>query len=119
MGAISNYLQLSDDALAPDAQFERGAREAEQMRATLLDRVGGPRRHLLRFLLGRARALRGSREMPQYMLIGRVFTPIREVLRPVGEELAAAGRIERPDDIYFLTPDQARAGVHGDAMRRG
>ena len=117
IGAISNYLQLSDDALAPDAQFERGAREAEQMRATLLDRVSGPRRHLLRFLLGRARALMGSREMPKYMLIGRVFTPIREVLRPVGEELAAAGRIERPDDIYFLTLAQARAAVDGDDMR--
>src|SRR5689334_24141877 len=37
------------------------------MRATLLARVTGPRRHLLRFLLGRAAALMGSREMPKYM----------------------------------------------------
>ena len=39
LGAISNYLQLTDDALAPDAQFARGAREAEAMMATLLGRV--------------------------------------------------------------------------------
>ena len=117
IGAISNYLQLTDDALAPDAQFERGAREAEAMRATLLARVSGPRRHLLRFFLGRARALMGSREMPKYMLIGRVFTPVRQVLRPVGEELASAGRVERPDDIYFLTLAEARAAVGGADMR--
>ena len=117
IGAISNYLQLTDDALAPDAQFERGAREAEAMRATLLARVSGPRRRLLRFFLGRARALMGSREMPKYMLIGRVFTPVRQVLRPVGDELVSAGRLERPDDIYFLTLTQARAAVSGEDMR--
>jgi pyruvate,water dikinase len=116
IGALSNYLQLTDDALAPDAQFERGATEADAMRATLLARVAGPRRYLLRFLLGRARALMGSREMPKYMLIGRAFTPIREVLRPVGEELAAAGRVERADDIYFLTLAQARAAIGGSPM---
>jgi pyruvate,water dikinase len=55
--------------------------------------------------------------MPKYMLIGRAFTPIREVLRPVGEELAAAGRIERPDDMYFLTLAQARAAVGGADKR--
>ena len=96
IGALANYLQLTDDALAPDAQFERGAREAEAMIATLVGRISGPRRRLLRFFLGRARALMGSREMPKFTLIRRMFTPLREMLRPVGEELAAAGRIERP-----------------------
>ena len=118
IGAISNYLQLTDDALAPDAQFERGAREAEAMTVTLLARVSGPRRRLLRYFLERARALMGSREMPKYMLIGRVFTPLRELLRPVGDELVSAGRVERADDIYFLTLAQARAAVHGSDMRQ-
>ena len=117
IGAISNYLQLTDDALAPDAQFERGAREAEAMLATLLSRVGGPRRVLLRFLLGRARALMGSRELPKYTLIRRIFTPLRDLIRPVGEELAAAGRLAQPDDIYFLTLAEARAAVAGSDMR--
>ncbi len=117
IGAISNYLQLTDDALAPDKQFERGAREAEAMLATLLSRVGGPRRVLLRFLLGRARALMGSRELPKYTLIRRIFTPLRDLIRPVGEELAAAGRLAQPDDIYFLTLAEARAAVAGSDMR--
>jgi phosphohistidine swiveling domain-containing protein len=117
LGAISNYLKLNDDALAPDAQFERGAREAEAMMATLLGRVRGPRRVLLRFFLGRARALMGSRELPKFTLISRIFTPLRELLRPVGEELAAAGRLASPDDVYFVNLDEARAAIGGADMR--
>jgi pyruvate,water dikinase len=117
LGAIANYLRLSDDALAPDAQFERGAKDAEATMAAFLGRVSGPRRLLLRFFLGRARALMGSRELPKFTLIRRLFTPLRELLRPVGEELAAAGRLERPDDIYFLTMAEARAAVAGADMR--
>jgi rifampicin phosphotransferase len=117
LGAISNYFQLTGDALAPDAQFERGAREAEAMVATLLGRVRGPRRVILRFFLGRARALMGSRELPKYTLIRRLFTPLRELLRPVGAELAAAGRLARPEDVYFLTLAEARAGIDGADMR--
>ena len=117
LGAISNYLKLADDALAPDAQFERGAREAEAMASDLLDRVRGPRRVLLRFLLGRARALMGSRELPKFTLIRRIFTPLRALVRPVGEELAAAGRLEHPDDVYFLTLAEARAALAGADMR--
>ncbi|HET8786385.1 MAG TPA: PEP-utilizing enzyme, partial [Candidatus Limnocylindrales bacterium] len=55
--------------------------------------------------------------MPKFMLIKRMFTPLREILRPVGEELAAAGRVKSPDDIYFLTMAEARAAVGGDDMR--
>jgi pyruvate,water dikinase len=113
LGAIANYLHLADDALAPDAQFEQGARDAEAMMVTLLGRVHGPRRILLRFFLGRARALMGSRELPKFTLILRIFTPLRELLRPVGEELAALGRLERPDDVYFLTVAEARAAIDG------
>src|SRR4029079_17962241 len=74
LGVISNYLLLGDDALAPDAQFRRGAREAEETTTALLGRLRGLRRPLLRFLLGRARALMGSRELPKYMLVRNVFT---------------------------------------------
>jgi pyruvate,water dikinase len=49
--------------------------------------------------------------------MGRVFTPLRELLRPVGDELTAMGRIERPDDVYFLTLAEARAAIAGADMR--
>ena len=117
LGAIANYLQLGDGALAPDAQFERGAREAEALVTTLLGRVRGPRRLVLRFFLGRVRALMGSRELPKYTLIRRLFTPMRELLKPVGDELAAAGRLDSRDDIYFVTLDEVRQALAGADLR--
>ena len=59
----------------------------------------------------------GSRELPKFMLIRNIFTPMRALLRPVGEELAAAGRLEHGEDIYFLTLAEARAAVAGADMR--
>ena len=87
LGAIANYQRLDAAALAPDAQFSRGAREAEAMVATLLSRVHGPRRVLARALLRRVRAL------------------------------AAAGRIAAADDIWFLTIPDARRAVAGEDLR--
>jgi phosphohistidine swiveling domain-containing protein len=117
LGAIGNYLQLGDGALAPDEQFERGTREAEVLIATLLGRVRGPRRRALRFFVGRVRALMGSRELPKYTLIRLLFTPMRELLKPVGEELAAAGRLETRDDIFFVTIAEARQALAGADLR--
>jgi pyruvate,water dikinase len=117
LGALANYVRLGDDALAPDAQFARGEREAEAMIATLLARVLGPRRAVLRFALGRVRALIGSREAPKFHIIRLLFTPSRELLKPVGRELADRGLLERPDDIFFVTLPEARGAVAGADMR--
>jgi rifampicin phosphotransferase len=117
LGAIGNYLRVEDSAIAPDEQFRRGAREAEAMIETMLARVHGPRRRLLRFFLGRVRALMGSRELPKFMLIRTLFTPIRELLRPVGEKLVAAGRVAAWDDVYFLTLAEIREAIDGTDLR--
>jgi pyruvate,water dikinase len=116
LGAIANYLRLEDDALAPDTQFARGAREAEAMVATLLGRVRGPRRLLLRFFLRRLRALMGLREAPKFHLIRRIWTPLRNLLRPVGDELATAGRIASSDDVFFLSIGEVRAAIAGEDL---
>jgi phosphohistidine swiveling domain-containing protein len=117
LGALGNYVRLDNDARAPDAQFARGAREAQEMAKALSTRVNGPRRLLVRFFLHRVRTLMGAREQPKFNLIRRLFTPLRELLKPVGEELAASGRIESPDDIFFLTVDEARQALGGEDMR--
>src|SRR5207237_2208875 len=62
LGAIANYQRLDAAALAPDAQFARGAREAEATIATLLSRVHGPRRLLARKLLRRVPAPAAARD---------------------------------------------------------
>ncbi|TMC01007.1 MAG: phosphoenolpyruvate synthase [Chloroflexi bacterium] len=116
LGAIANYQRLDVAALAPDAQFSRGAREAEAMVATLLSRVHGPRRMLARALLRRVRALAGAREAPKFHAI-RVFARGRAILAPVGDALAAAGRIAAADDIWFLTIPDAHRAVAGEDLR--
>jgi phosphohistidine swiveling domain-containing protein len=116
LGALSNYTRLGDDALAPDAQFARGEREAETMIASLLTRVHGPRRAILRVVLGRVRSLIGMREAPKFHIIRLLMTPSRELLKPVGRDLAARGLVTDEDDIFFLTLPEARRAAAGEDM---
>jgi pyruvate,water dikinase len=116
LGSIANYARLDDTALNPDAKFEESAREAEAMIEELLGRVKGPRRLAARFALSRVRELIGLRETPKYNLIRLIATPARELLKPVGEQLAEAGRIPDPDAIFFLTIPDARRALAGEDL---
>lgn len=117
LGALANYLRLGGEALAPDAQFGRGEREAEAMIASLLTRVHGPRRAILRVVLGRVRSLIGMREAPKFHIIRLLMTPSRELLKPLGRDLAARGLVAHEDDIFFLTLPEARRAAGGEDMR--
>jgi rifampicin phosphotransferase len=43
--------------------------------------------------------------------------PSRKLLKPAGAELAARSRLDRPNDIFFLTLPEARRAVAGDDLR--
>jgi pyruvate,water dikinase len=117
LGAIANYLKLGESAVAPDAQFARGAREAEAMIETLTSRVHGPRRAIARLLLRRVRALAGLREQPKFQIM-RLFALGHAMLAPVGAELVRRRLLEAPDDIFFLTlPEARRAVAVGEDLR--
>ena len=116
LGAIANYLRLGDEATAPDAQFARGAREADAMINTLSSRLHGPRRVLLRFLLGRVRLLSGLREQPKFQIM-RVFALGHALIAPIGEELAGQGLLENADDVFFLTLPELRRAITGEDLR--
>jgi len=116
LGAIANYLRLGDEATAPDAQFARGAREADAMIKTLSSRLHGPRRVLLRFLLGRVRLLSGLREQPKFQIM-RVFALGHALIAPIGEELAGQGLLENGDDVFFLTLPELRRAIKGEDLR--
>src|SRR3989442_6391379 len=88
------------------------------MIASLLTRVHGPRRAILRVVLGRVRALIGDREAPKFHIIRLLATPSRELLKPVGRALVARGRLSDEDDIFFLTLPEARRGAGGEDMRK-
>jgi rifampicin phosphotransferase len=114
LGALANYVRLEDDAFAPDAHFARGKDEADAMIASLLARVSGPRRVVLRLLLRRLRELMGSREAPKFHIIRLVVAPSRELLQAVGVELANQGRLASADDIFFLRLTEARRAAAGE-----
>ncbi|MEV4748639.1 PEP/pyruvate-binding domain-containing protein [Streptosporangium sp. NPDC049248] len=110
LGVLANYLRLEDPALAPDAQFARGAAEATVMIETLGGRAGGLRGRLVRFALGRTRALAGLREMPKYVVV-TALAAMRAELLAVGAELVSRGLLSRADDVFFLTFREAREAV--------
>jgi rifampicin phosphotransferase len=119
LGVLANYLRLEDPEAAPDVQFRRATREAEEMVADLTRRAarkGRMRGALVGFLLGRARELSGLREMPKFCII-LLFARARELLWKVGEELAGAGRLENAGDVFFVFVPEAWAGLAGEDLR--
>src|SRR6266704_600132 len=76
------------------------------------------RRAILRVVLGRVRALIGDREAPKFHIIRLLATPSRELLKPVGRDLVARGRLSDEDDIFFLTLPEARRASGGEDMRK-
>jgi len=114
--AVQGYLRLPSDAETPDAQFARGAREAEAMAAELLGRVHGPRRRVLGALLRRVRANAGAREYPKFQVI-RLFAKGRALLALVGADLASRGSLSSADDVWYLTVAEMRRAAGGEDLR--
>ena len=119
MGVLANYLRLQDPQSAPDVQFGRATREAEEMVTELsrrASRKGRLRGALVRFLLGRARELSGLRETPKFSIV-LLLARVRDLLWPVGEELAQAGRLGKAGDIFFVSVPEAWAALAGEDLR--
>ncbi|WP_142045460.1 PEP/pyruvate-binding domain-containing protein [Arthrobacter sp. SLBN-100] len=120
LGVLANYLRLADPAMAPDEQFRRAAAEAE----TAVDRLAAEARRrgrvrglLVGAALQRTRLFAGLRELPKYQLV-LGLAEVRKQVALVGAELAAAGRLESADDVFFLEFDELRQAV-GDANANG
>ena len=119
LGVIASYLKVQDAEQAPDAVFARGEAAAHAMIETLATRAsrrGGLRARIVRFALKRARALVGLRELPKFYLIVAIDA-LRRQIAIVGKHLAAAGRIERADDVFFIDLVEAKAGLDGRDLR--
>ncbi len=106
MQVLQSYLKIKDLFMAPDAVFERGARvageAAEKLIGAVLKLPGGRiKARLVRFAVGRYRALAGMREAPKFFAI-RMMGIIRQGLLKSGQEFVNAGLLNRPDDLFFL-----------------
>lgn len=118
-GVLTGYLKLDADADTPVQRFADGARAATTMVNTLIGRArrrGPLRAAAVRFCLRRTRALVGMREMPKFlMIIG--MGQARAVMLQIGRELAAAGRIANPEDVFFLDFRETKRAAGGDDLR--
>lgn len=112
MQVLQSYLEISDPEQAPDATFARGAdvaraaiaRLAEGLRAT---RAGWIKRRAVGWAARRVRALAGLRESPKFTII-RLFGIVRAGLLESGRELADAGVLDEPEDLFFLRLGELR-----------
>ncbi|MDQ6753822.1 MAG: PEP-utilizing enzyme [Actinomycetota bacterium] len=115
LGAIANYLRVTDPQQAPDVQFARAAAQAEEKAKDLVARAarrGRLRAAMVRLALRRARQLCGLREQPKYYLIV-MLAALRRQLAAVGAELARSARIAEAGDVFFIQPDEVRVGLRG------
>ena len=108
---LSSFMQIENEALGPDVVFARGAERAqeaiEQVAQRVRQRHGWLRERLVRFFAGRARQWMGVREAPKFLIVRYLWIIRRELLQS-GQELAAAGDLERAEDIFFLTLTEMR-----------
>ncbi|MFB7890735.1 PEP/pyruvate-binding domain-containing protein [Microbacterium sp. NPDC056044] len=118
-GVLAGYLRLDRDAATPAQHFAARARDAEAMVRTLVLRArvrGRMRAAVVGFCLRRARALVGMREMPKYLVI-IAMRRARAELVAIGTELADAGRIAEPGDVFFLDFDETKRAAAGTDLR--
>ena len=106
MQSLSSYLQIDQTDAAPDAVFARGAVVAQNAAVELQTRLravkgGWWKAPLAGWLAQRARALAGLRETPKFTII-RIFGEMRGALLDAGTVWAAAGWLERAEDVAFL-----------------
>ncbi|HLF74743.1 MAG TPA: PEP/pyruvate-binding domain-containing protein [Anaerolineales bacterium] len=112
MHTLQSYLRI-DAASAPDVLFAKGQKAAldaiEQLAARARRQsLGRLKEKLVRAAARRIRVLMGARESPKFFAI-RTMGIARQALLEVGQEFAAAGTIDRPDDLVFLKLDELEA----------
>jgi pyruvate,water dikinase len=118
LGSLRNYLDLTDVAQAPAAQFQRGEAAAQAALAMLTERArnkGWLRGHAVRFLLERTRELAGMREVPKALLV-ECFALARAHLLAIGEQLRREGRLRAADDPFFLSLRELQRALDGEPL---
>ena len=107
---LKNYLGQADRDLEAElraAAAERGA-AVEAARAALGSYPGPVVEHFERWL-DAAQAALVLTENHTYYIDFNGFGWIHRVVREFGKRLAAAGRLDTPDDVFYLTLDELRA----------
>ena len=107
---LQSYLKIDDPDRAPDVVFERGAQEAERalakLEAAARKTFGGRiKTRIIRASTRRLRSLAGLRESPKFFII-QLMGIIRREMLAAGRRLVEEGKLEQPDDLFYLTLDE-------------
>lgn len=95
------------------AHFAALRREAEAARDRLVASSARPKRRIVRRLAKVAREALPIREHPKYFLV-RVFAMVRALALEIGTRLVAQGRLDRPDDVFFLDYAEMEQALRGE-----
>jgi len=117
---LANYLRLTDPEQAPDVRFRRAAQEGEATIEQLVQRAReqrAPVAPLASFLLRRARALIGLREMPKFLWL-LALERVRHQLLAAGTLLVEKGVLGTAEDIMYLRLDEARTAARDGIDQR-
>jgi pyruvate,water dikinase len=115
---LQSFVRIQDPRQAPDVVYARGRAEAEASVEPLLaslhrTRLGWIKARLAKAAIFRMRALLGLRESPKFLII-RLFGFVRAGLLESGRELAEAGTLRVPEDIFFLRLDELKSLAAGE-----
>ncbi|HEX9028078.1 MAG TPA: PEP-utilizing enzyme, partial [Anaerolineales bacterium] len=110
---LASFIQIIDEAQAPDQIFARSAASArqaiEQLAAAIQHRPHGwLKARLARFIITRARQLMGMRESPKFFVVRMLWLAHHEI-RKTGQEFVGAGDLDQADDLFYLTFDELKA----------
>jgi len=111
------------DNFAPGAarrRFDQGADAAARKEQEVLARLrslpdGGAKAEEAKRMIDRIRAFIGYREYPKYAIVRRLFL-YRQALLAEATQLAAAGALGDPEDIFYLTFGELQDVVRGQQV---
>jgi pyruvate,water dikinase len=120
---LASFVQIDDEARAPDVMFAQGAASAEAAVAELVAIVraaphGWLKARLARFFAGRVRQLMGGRESPKFFAV-RMMGVIQRAVLDVGQDMAQAGELSAADDLFYLDFYELAALAAGEACPEG
>jgi phosphohistidine swiveling domain-containing protein len=118
--ALLAYLEIEEGAADPASLFASGAESARaaawRIEASVREARGAFAARLARFLAGRVRELSGLRESPKFGIV-KILGALRAAFSAAGAELAEAGAIGAPDDVFFLRLAEIEGKAEDAALR--
>lgn len=111
------------EAGAAARRFAHGRREAARRERDLLDRLrdlpdGARKARQTKVMIDRLRAFSGYREHPKYAMVSRYFIYKQALLREA-DRMTAAGVIDEPDDVFYLTVHELHDAVRSGQVDQG